>query len=34
MDEFGAVIAIVAALGVGIYVLFYFVGKRWASCEA
>jgi len=34
MDEFGAVIAIVAALGVGIYVLFYFVGKRWASWEA
>ena len=34
MDEFGAVIAIVAALGVGIYVLFYFIGKRWASWEA
>jgi hypothetical protein len=28
------VIAIVAALGVGIYVLFYFIGKRWASWEA
>jgi hypothetical protein len=25
---------IVAALGVGIYVLFYFIGKRWASWEA
>jgi NitT/TauT family transport system permease protein len=34
MDEFGAVISIVAALGVGIYVLFYFIGKRWASWEA
>ena len=34
MDEFGAVIAIIAALGVGIYVLFYFIGKRWASWEA
>ena len=34
MDEFGAVILIIAALGVGIYVLFYFVGKRWASWEA
>lgn len=34
MDEFGAVISIVAALGVGIYVLFYFIGKRWASWQA
>jgi NitT/TauT family transport system permease protein len=34
MDKFGAVIMIVAALGVGIYVLFYFIGKRWASWEA
>ncbi len=34
MNEFGAVIAIIAALGVGIYVLFYFIGKRWASWEA
>jgi NitT/TauT family transport system permease protein len=34
MNEFGAVILIVAALGVGIYVLFYFIGKRWASWEA
>ncbi len=33
MDKFGAVIMIVAALGVAIYVLFYFVGKRWASWE-
>ena len=34
MDEFGAVISIVPILGVGIYVLFYFIGKRWASWEA
>jgi len=34
MDEFGAVLSIIAALGVGIYVLFYFIGKRWASWEA
>jgi NitT/TauT family transport system permease protein len=34
MNEFGAVILIVAALGVAIYVLFYFIGKRWASWEA
>ncbi len=34
MNEFGAVISIVAVLGVGIYVLFYFIGKRWASWEA
>jgi NitT/TauT family transport system permease protein len=34
MDNFGAVLLIIAALGVGIYVLFYFIGKRWASWEA
>jgi NitT/TauT family transport system permease protein len=34
MDSFGAVIVIIAALGVGIYVLFYLLGKRWASWEA
>jgi NitT/TauT family transport system permease protein len=34
MNEFGAVILIIAALGVSIYVLFYFIGKRWASWEA
>jgi NitT/TauT family transport system permease protein len=34
MADFGAVIAIVAALGVAIYVVFYFIGKRWASWEA
>ena len=34
MDAFGAVILIIAALGISIYVLFYFIGKRWASWEA
>jgi NitT/TauT family transport system permease protein len=34
MPEFGATILIIAALGVSIYVVFYFVGKRWASWEA
>ena len=34
MDDFGAVILIIAALGVSIYVVFYWVGKRWASWEA
>lgn len=31
--EFGAVILIIAALGVAIYVIFYSIGKRWASWE-
>jgi NitT/TauT family transport system permease protein len=34
MDNFGAVLLIIAALGVTIYVIFYFIGKRWASWEA
>jgi NitT/TauT family transport system permease protein len=34
MPEFGATILIIAILGVLIYVLFYFIGKRWASWEA
>lgn len=33
IPQFGAVISIVAALGVAIYVVFYFIGKRWASWE-
>src|SRR5205823_12370817 len=32
--EFWATIVIIAALGVSIYVVFYFIGKRWASWEA
>ena len=34
MSEFGATILIIAMLGVGIYIVFYMVGKRWASWEA
>jgi NitT/TauT family transport system permease protein len=34
MAEFGATILVVAALGIAIYVVFYFIGKRWASWEA
>jgi NitT/TauT family transport system permease protein len=34
MDNFGAVLLIIAALGITIYVVFYFIGKRWASWEA
>ena len=34
MPEFGATVLIIAALGISIYVVFYFVGKRWASWEA
>ena len=34
MPEFGAAIVLIAGLGVSIYVVFYCVGKRWASWEA
>jgi NitT/TauT family transport system permease protein len=34
MENFGAVIMIIAALGITIYVVFYFIGKRWASWES
>jgi NitT/TauT family transport system permease protein len=34
MDNFGAVLLIIATLGLTIYFTFYFVGKRWASWEA
>jgi NitT/TauT family transport system permease protein len=34
MPEFGATILIIAILGILIYVIFYFIGKRWASWEA
>jgi NitT/TauT family transport system permease protein len=34
MAEFGATILVVAALGIAIYVVFYSIGKRWASWEA
>jgi NitT/TauT family transport system permease protein len=34
MPNFFSVIIIVAAIGISMYVLFYFVGKKWASWEA
>ena len=34
MENFGAVIMIIAALGISIYVVFYSIGKRWASWES
>jgi NitT/TauT family transport system permease protein len=34
MENFGAVLMIIAALGISIYVVFYFIGKRWASWES
>lgn len=34
MASFFAVIIIIAIIGVSLYVLFYFVGKKWASWEA
>jgi NitT/TauT family transport system permease protein len=34
MDNFGAVLLIIEVLGVSIYVVFYFIGKRWASWES
>jgi NitT/TauT family transport system permease protein len=34
MSDFGATILIIAILGIAIYVVFYFVGKRWTSWEA
>ncbi len=34
IPQFGASLSIVAALGVSLYVLFFLVGKRWASWES
>jgi NitT/TauT family transport system permease protein len=34
MPQFFAVIVILAAIGIGIYVFFYWFGKKWASWEA
>lgn len=34
MEPFFAVIVIIATIGISMYVLFYFIGKRWASWEA
>ena len=34
MPQFFAVIVILAAIGICIYVFFYWIGKKWASWEA
>lgn len=34
MDSFFAVIIIVAILGISLYIIFYLIGKKWASWEA
>ena len=34
MEPFFAVILIIAALGISMYVIFYLIGKRWASWES
>jgi hypothetical protein len=34
MENFGAVLLIIEALGLSIYFVFYFIGKRWASWES
>ncbi len=34
MEPFFATIVLIAAIGISLYVLFFFVGKKWASWEA
>jgi NitT/TauT family transport system permease protein len=34
MDLFWAVILLIALMGVTIYVIFYWIGKKWASWQA
>ncbi len=34
MPQFFATILLLALIGIGLYVLFYWVGKRWASWES
>jgi NitT/TauT family transport system permease protein len=34
MPQFFACILILAVIGISIYVLFFWIGKKWASCEA
>ena len=34
MEPFFATILIIAVIGISLYVIFYFVGKKWASWEA
>jgi NitT/TauT family transport system permease protein len=34
MDSFFSVLVIISTIGVSLYVLFYFIGNKWASWEA
>jgi len=34
MDSFFSVMVLISTIGIALYVLFYFVGKKWASWEA
>jgi NitT/TauT family transport system permease protein len=34
MDSFFSVMVFISTIGISLYVLFYFVGKKWASWEA
>jgi NitT/TauT family transport system permease protein len=34
MEPFFATILIIAAIGISLYILFFFIGKKWASWEA
>ncbi|MBB29513.1 MAG: ABC transporter permease [Gemmatimonadetes bacterium] len=34
MSNFFAVIILIAAIGIGLYVIFYLIGKKWANWEA
>jgi NitT/TauT family transport system permease protein len=34
MPQFFAVVLVLSLLGILIYVLFFFIGKKWASWEA
>jgi NitT/TauT family transport system permease protein len=34
MEQFWAIIVILATMGVSIYVIFYWIGKKWASWQA
>ena len=34
MANFWAIIVILALMGISIYVIFYWIGKKWASWQA
>ncbi|MDQ3411515.1 MAG: ABC transporter permease subunit, partial [Chloroflexota bacterium] len=34
MENFYAIIALLAIIGVSIYIAFYWIGKKWASWQA